>query len=471
MLERRHVLLTFPFLIVALAFSGCRGDSGGKRVVYDSTRDRPAMQPVPSPGPTTRNNLAEDFENRVERLERKKIEAVQSRYRVDCESNVYCGDSVGMLVTSGDSHRDPELGVGGRCTAFLVGERYVMTNHHCISIGTNLSMTLLFPETSRFPAENIRVSRVMGSEFSEHFSLVDDNYQDLALLELDRATSRPSMRLSGKSLKAGDAVTAVVVDPVETGGLSRIKSCRVSGGGLIDGEFDEERRYRQVVLRDCPIVPGNSGSMILDAAGDVVAVLYGSLNPEKIYSPESPVPATWRDSLVGAPFSMANRMGCLSESFLALARVRRVDQPECESFLYANRDEFFTDASPLQPLRDRKTSYTFVDGPEDPKFKDGRISVARLMIPGCADSPGSFDFDAPVLVRSFEMDAQARVSEIRNQAQGARPVKITVKDFIEIEGNAFAPVEVYDGSPKKAETLITRFYVPVLGNVTPHPVQ
>ncbi len=427
------------------------------------------MQPVPSPSPTTRNNLAEDFENRVERLERKKIEAVQSRYRVDCESNVHCGDSVGMLVTSGDSLQDPQSGVGGRCTAFVIGERFVMTNHHCISIGNHLSMTVLFPETSKFPAENIRVSKIVGDTFTNTVALSNDFYQDVAILELDRSTSRPSMNLSGRALKAGDTVTAVVVDPVESGGLSKVKSCRVSGNGLADSEFDDHRAYRQVVLRDCPIISGNSGGMVLDAQGNVVAILFGNINAEKIFAPESPIPAVWRNALVGAQFSMANRMGCLSEQFLSTAQVRRIDQPECESFLYANRDEYFTHASPQQPLSDRRTSYTFVDGPEDPKFRDNRISVARLMIPGCAESTGSFDFDAPVMVRSFRMDDQGLVDDVQNQTQGARPVRITVKKFVEIEGYSFAEIEVYDGSAKKAEAMIPHCDVPVLKNVTPNP--
>ncbi|RYZ69007.1 MAG: trypsin-like serine protease [Proteobacteria bacterium] len=461
---RLYGSLTIALLLMGL--SACNGGSGPKRVIYNSSQDRPL--PVP-----TSTGVASASSPQVPLIsgERKEIEAVVSKYEAHCADSSQCPSEVALLTALGDSNTEAGKTVSGRCTAFLISDRHLMTNRHCVEIGKNLSYVAVFPGNERFPAENIRVSQVLRTLGAGKFADNQETqalYQDAAILELERPTSRPSLKFSGAAQQGEEKLQLWSVDPRETGGEVVQKNCVLSQSGVMDEDRDSTRAYRQVMLRDCDVVHGNSGSPILNLNGEVVALTFATIEKDKVAA-ISAAPESWRESIIRASFSYANRLGCFPNEFFAGVQVHWTEKPVCETYSYYKRDTYFPNSGEV--LSDRKNSSMFVAAPDDSKFVLDRLEEAHLVVPGCVSEIGVRDLTVPVMTRSVSNDDNGRLTDQKFETAGTRTVQITVKSLTEIEGMKIGVVSLTDGSAKNVVYLVPQCSEPIIPGLIPEPMR
>lgn len=206
---------------------------------------------------------------------------------VACEKNdaTACPASVGMLVIRTNSSL-------GQCTAFLVGERLLMTNSHCIpdelkaesAQGADCSgnLQVFFPASGSSPAERATCQEVLtASQIAKHGEADFVLKPDYALILLNREVSRAALALSREGLPDGLALTAFAVDPqsnVAVRGLLRAKTCIARQNSIVASSFTQD--FAPVgAFSDCEIIPGNSGSPAVDAEGRVRAIVHATLPP------------------------------------------------------------------------------------------------------------------------------------------------------------------------------------------------
>jgi hypothetical protein len=203
--------------------------------------------------------------------------------RVTCEDLGQCNPSVGLLVT----RHDTSVGV---CTSFLVAKDTVLTNSHCLpermKEGDSCQgmIEVLFPKTTNF--DEMRTTCKVVTRRSNHSAVGTIASQDFAVLKLSKEMSRPVLSVSNKKPSEGDVLSSVSMTPTSKslpmGQIGKPKTCPVLGRNLLSPGSDETNKPI-LFMAECGLVPGNSGSPMLDSTGTVRAIGQGSLNRNKVY--------------------------------------------------------------------------------------------------------------------------------------------------------------------------------------------
>jgi len=188
-----------------------------------------------------------------------------------------CPNEVGMLVVKTNNSLT-------QCTAFLVGDQYLMTNSHCIppslkADGANCRgrIQVFFPKTDSQPAERvscermIRSSKISGGEFGNFGS-----ENDYALMQLSHPTARGSLTVNRDGLDDEMKLAFYSVSPQSTSsatGLLKASVCVAKQRALTSPSFVRPQAPVGTVS-GCAFVPGNSGSPGIDSKRQVRAVLH-----------------------------------------------------------------------------------------------------------------------------------------------------------------------------------------------------
>jgi hypothetical protein len=194
-----------------------------------------------------------------------------------CASEDDCPASVGMVVFPGADA--PE-----RCTGTLVRGDVVLTAGHCVApsrggrrVGATTEGWVAFPGSGAFPARWHQVAEVLAITDGEGAVLAEDH----ALLRLAEPTRRPAARITTDPPEVGSIVRVALVtpDPIyATQHRLETRLCRVADGRAAEDALGPGAR-RVGWLSGCPILPGNSGSPVLDSNGRIRALVHGGSHP------------------------------------------------------------------------------------------------------------------------------------------------------------------------------------------------
>lgn len=142
-------------------------------------------------------------------------------------------------------------------TGFAISDDgYIITNHHVIE--GNEHVTIAFPNEGLFEGKVVE----------------SDESVDLALIKVDE-NNLPYLTLQENTEQANDEDKAVtfIGNPLRFNGIAN--------EGKIIGETNQTRLSTEVYLLDAPVYRGNSGSPIINSVGEVIAVIYATLNHEE----------------------------------------------------------------------------------------------------------------------------------------------------------------------------------------------
>lgn len=182
-----------------------------------------------------------------------------------------CPQAVGRLLTV-----FPDKSFSS-CTGFLITPQIIMTNSHCIegmSSEDYCALTRFIVRTGKgMKAKAVRCSEVLQVNPLTEEETHNDN--DYAFIKLSVPSDVKPLVIDAQSGVSENQTYSVWSIDARDGGMGRVvrRDCEAIQRSLVLPHF-EDQFSSIVALNDCAIIPGNSGSPILNSAGQAVAIAY-----------------------------------------------------------------------------------------------------------------------------------------------------------------------------------------------------
>lgn len=230
------------------------------------------------------------------KLDRETIEAILGNQNFECPDSG-CPEGMGRLFTINFN----DANQSHTCAAFLISARHALTNSHCVYAGKiDLATTcdgIYFAFPTRMGGyETARCKKILWRDPRQNNQRrYRTGVKDIAIVELQDASYVTPMRINFARPAAGAAVYPTVMDQMNALNGKIIKiSCNVKHASSQTGI---------VTMDNCPIISGNSGSPVLNEAGEVTAILFASNDLESRQPGRYSRTATYKGQ--GLAFSMA----------------------------------------------------------------------------------------------------------------------------------------------------------------------
>jgi hypothetical protein len=392
----------------------------------------PKPQPPPAPPPVTGNS---DLQNN----QRMAMNA-----SLTCQNND-CDASVGLLtvVTSEEGKWSV-----GQCTASLVGSDTIVTNAHCVpqdisAAGSSCAgrLWLTFAADPAHPEYDRQIG--CGSVISARKDRGLDG-ADYAFLKLDRASNRPALRLSHAGFEADRNFHVHKINPVRVangmGGFLQKIDCRsMYDSDMFDAPLDSQSQT--MLLVDCEIIPGNSGSPIFADDGSARGVIYAYVKKPDIHDLLDKNGSVLPDAGKIADLNTASNFACLRvPPDVAAGPMPEACASQADHLAQKKAAYFAARANVLRPAAQRLISANQA-GRSDIAGFGWSLSLSK------SDDAGLIGQGVPACVN------RAAASPILNRDSLIRRPFFFVKARYDqyLRGTAFAPV--WGGFAKNAEAL------------------
>jgi V8-like Glu-specific endopeptidase len=160
------------------------------------------------------------------------------------------------------------------CSGFMVGPNRMVTNHHCVENTEICSNTYIAIYTSSGPVIN-RCAKVLESREDYSDSNEPLRAVDYAVIETKEVYNGDFFQLAEIPAEVGDRATAWVVDHT---GLDDPKSPNFFFSRIteFDCEVDDPGERASLMLKNCPVISGNSGSPLFNLDGEILGVIWGA---------------------------------------------------------------------------------------------------------------------------------------------------------------------------------------------------
>jgi len=204
--------------------------------------------------------------------------------QVHCSDPSQCSPSVALLVNTTPTSAN-------QCTAFLIASDIAATNAHCIpdDLKTNGAsckgrIALAFPALGQYADVRADCNEVISVSQNDEKG---GSKPDYAFIRLDQPVQRPVLTITHSGFTDGANYTITKIDPYHGNGIPegymRQVTCKAIFNSIA-APNSSAPHDPLVALADCVGIPGNSGSPILDSAGNVPGILYWVLTKSSLKS-------------------------------------------------------------------------------------------------------------------------------------------------------------------------------------------
>lgn len=332
-----------------------------------------------SDGPTryTRGRVpVYEYGNENEALRQTK------NWKLNCADKTNCPNTVGQLVVA--------IGKSvGVCTATLVANDLVVTNSHCFDLQNNApspesicnrGSVIVFASQSVSGREVVECGSVVAkSRILSEIAQMNFRNPDYMILRLKRPLNRGFERVDSSGLSDGLKLQIRKVDPVNRGGGKLVvEDCETLHGTFLMAAANH--RYSPVHVQSrCQVIPGNSGASLFDRNGNIRAVIFATLDQERLYMMAGNMPEASFRNVQRAQPSIATNGACIkwsSGAQLPPECAKGLTDKEHNAALNAGLDEGKVVSSMVQESRNQISDPRFVyelselqqDGPRSPQF-------------------------------------------------------------------------------------------------------
>lgn len=187
-----------------------------------------------------------------------------------------CPDGMSRLLTL-----NPEAAEKSSvCSGFMVSSTLLVTNHHCIENQAECNNTRIAVYQGT-PTNYLqtRCKRIVKTE-QDYASANDPRRRiDYTVLEIEGSYYGSFFDLASTRGAVTDSVTAWVIDHT---GLDHPTTPNLYESRVTEFNctVDSTSDSASMILSNCPVISGNSGSPALNTAGEIIGVIWGATEPD-----------------------------------------------------------------------------------------------------------------------------------------------------------------------------------------------
>ena len=185
-----------------------------------------------------------------------------------------CPEGVSRLMILNRSNADASY----VCSGFMVNKTTLVTNHHCVENLTECNNTYIAVYDG-YGYHQTKCKRIIKT--LEDYSSANDPRRaiDYTVMEIEEEFFGNTFSLSTAKASVGDNVTAWVVDHT---GLDIIENPNFFESRITEFncKVQNQNDSASLVLENCPVIHGNSGSPAVNTAGDIVGVIWGATDAD-----------------------------------------------------------------------------------------------------------------------------------------------------------------------------------------------
>jgi V8-like Glu-specific endopeptidase len=193
-------------------------------------------------------------------LTKSTLEASLKKQKFECESiaGAACPSGIARLFIFNAA--DPED--SALCSGFLNGDDKVVTNNHCLSTLEECKDTYISIYNGE-SYENVKCKSIIATKADP--GALSQKGVDYTIMEIDRKVAIKTFSISKYPAYVGDSLTAWVIDH------KSLTTARIT-------ELDCTYRSKSnsMLVGNCPVIHGNSGSPMVNSSSEIVGVIWGS---------------------------------------------------------------------------------------------------------------------------------------------------------------------------------------------------
>lgn len=204
---------------------------------------------------------------------KKKVSLTKSTLEKSIKKQTFeCASLNGSDCPSGISRlfifnpADPEN--SSLCSGFLNGDNQVVTNNHCLATEKECNNTYISIYNGE-TYENVKCKSIVQTKVDE--GALSNKGVDFTVMEIDRKVNIKTFAVAKFTPYVGETLTAWVIDHVS---LTKARITELS--------CSYSAKSNSMLLKNCPVIQGNSGSPMVNSYNEIVGVIWGSTVDEKI---------------------------------------------------------------------------------------------------------------------------------------------------------------------------------------------
>jgi V8-like Glu-specific endopeptidase len=207
-----------------------------------------------------------------------ELDNAVATYGVRCDGE--CPKTAGVLLSS----RETTL---SSCSFTLVGKDIILTNRHCLAAeiayanaDCSKAITAIFMENGKKTYHECARVIAVPSDYKKEIS----NGRDFAFLRLKSSPDIEPVTIDHSGIEDGEVLTAVTATPwadyLGNGSTLIRKTCTTHMNSIANPVYINSKSPT-ITLKGCHMVHGNSGSGLLNAHGDLKAIMQSMYDTEK----------------------------------------------------------------------------------------------------------------------------------------------------------------------------------------------
>ncbi|MDA8792917.1 serine protease [Bacteriovoracaceae bacterium] len=151
------------------------------------------------------------------------------------------------------------------CTGFLIDEDVLITNNHCVTNELDCQNTFIAIHSDG-SSVRAKCSEILETESNGGSGLVARTL-DYSILKLDKTVDITPIQTQSIEVQNQEQLSTFVVDQIDIlhGRIVQL-NCKAEIPGFV----------ASTLLISCPIIPGNSGSPVLNSSGNAIGIIWGA---------------------------------------------------------------------------------------------------------------------------------------------------------------------------------------------------